>query len=209
MKHTALFFYDIISPYSYLFLKMRHVIDARIDLVPTPIFLPGLLKRQQNVGPAEVPEKRLYTYEFCIWKASQLSIPFCIPARHPFPSVGAQRLLLKHKANFDMLDRAFDFVWAQGRDPELEWTEFCLAMGLPKDEPKPNEDVIKHSLIQNTHHAGDLGVFGVPSIVLNDKVFWGLDSMQWILDVLDNPALRESPEHQRVGSIINPLAKPI
>jgi hypothetical protein len=107
-----------------------------------------------------------------------------------------------------MLDQAFDFVWANGRDPELEWTEFCLALGLPKDEPKPIENAIKQALIQNTQRAADLGVFGVPSIVLYDRVFWGLDSMQWILDVLDNPVLFESPEYQRVSRVVNPLIKP-
>jgi len=205
MKQRGYFYYDIISPYAYLFLKMRGVLEKRLDLIPVPIFFPGLLRIQDNRGPAEVPEKRAHTYTFCVWKAKQLNIPFRFPKRHPFASAAAQRLLLEKNADFNMIDRAFDFVWGQGGDPELDWDKFCKAIHLPEDTPKPQDEIIKQALIKATEDAANHGIFGVPSIRINRQVFWGCDSIDWILEFLDKPDLFSEPAYRDALMTINPL----
>jgi 2-hydroxychromene-2-carboxylate isomerase len=107
-----------------------------------------------------------------------------------------------------MLDRAFDFVWAQGRDPDLEWTEFCASMGLPSDTTRPDSAEIKGRLTQETEQAARQGIFGVPTIVVNQRVFWGCDSIPWILDYLDDTEMFEQPDFQRLRAIKNPLKTP-
>ncbi len=127
------------------------------------------------------------------------------PARHPFPSVAAQRLFLQQNADWEMLDRAFDFVWAEGRDPDLEWPDFCASMGLPSNTIRPDSAEIKASLTKETEQAARQGIFGVPTIVVNQRVFWGCDSIPWILDYLDDPTMFEQPEFQQLRTIENPL----
>lgn len=205
MKTKAYFYYDIISPYSYFFLKLRKCLEDKLELIPTPIFFPGLLRLQDNRGPAEVTEKRIHTYQFCIWKAQKLNLPFQFPKRHPFASAPAQRLLLQHQADFAMLDKAFNFVWEHGRDPELDWEGFCMAIGLPKNTPKPADENIKNELIQSTQNAANLGVFGVPSVRINQQVFWGVDAIDWILEYLDKPSMFDEKEYQNARLTINPL----
>jgi 2-hydroxychromene-2-carboxylate isomerase len=205
MKPKAYFYYDIISPYVYFFLKSRKVLEEKLELIPIPIFFPGLLRLQDNRGPAEVAEKRIHTYQFCVWKAQQLKLPFQFPNRHPFASAPAQRLLLQNKADLAMLDKAFDFVWGQGHDPELEWEDFCEAIGLPKNTPKPQDEQIKKALIDTTQTAANHGVFGVPSLRINEQVFWGNDSIDWALEYLNKPEMFSEKEFQRARSVINPL----
>lgn len=205
MKPKAYFYYDIISPYVYFFLKSRKVLEEKLELIPIPIFFPGLLRLQDNRGPAEVAEKRIHTYQFCVWKAQQLKLPFQFPNRHPFASAPAQRLLLQNKADLAMLDKAFDFVWGQGHDPELEWKDFCEAIGLPKNTPKPQDEQIKKALIDTTQTAANHGVFGVPSIRINEQVFWGNDSIDWALEYLNKPEMFSEKEFQKARSVINPL----
>ena len=205
MKADAYFYYDLISPFSYFFLKSRKVFEKKLEIIPIPIFVAGMFKIQNNRGPAEVPEKRVYTYQFCVWKAQKLIVPFKFPPRHPFSSVSAQRLLLQNQANLSMLDKAFDFVWALGRDPEIEWEAFCLAIGLPGNTPKPLDDDVKQALIQSTEIAAQNGVFGVPSLRINNQVFWGHDSIEWILDFLENPSMFSEVPYQDALLIKNPL----
>ena len=52
MKLKAYFYYDIISPYAYLLLKSRKILEDKLELIPVPIFFPGLLRLQDNRGPA-------------------------------------------------------------------------------------------------------------------------------------------------------------
>jgi 2-hydroxychromene-2-carboxylate isomerase len=52
-KTEGFFYYDIISPFTYLFLRQREVLAKRLNLIPKPIFFPGLLRLQDNRGPAE------------------------------------------------------------------------------------------------------------------------------------------------------------
>ena len=205
MKIKVNFYYDLISPYCYFFLKSRKVLEDRLELIPAPIFLPRLFRLQNNRGPAEVPEKRAHTYQFCVWKAQQLKVPFRFPPRYPFASAAAQRLLLLHSADMALLDKAFDFVWAQGHDPELEWPSFCETIGLPANTPKPAGEEIKKSLSELTEKAAQEGVFGVPSIKVNQHVFWGLDTIDWILQYLDKPGMFDEPEYQNAMLTINPL----
>ena len=104
-----------------------------------------------------------------------------------------------------MLDRAFDFVWAQGRDPDLEWPDFCASMGLPNTLSRPDSAEIKGRLAQETEQAARQGIFGVPTIAVNQRVFWGCDSIPWILDYLDNPNMFKQPEFLQLRAIENPL----
>ena len=75
-KVAATLYYDIISPFAYLYIKQRHRLGSLLDIKPVPILLGGLLRSTDNKGPGEVAAKRPHTYQFCVWQAEKLGIPF-------------------------------------------------------------------------------------------------------------------------------------
>ena len=205
-KVAATFYYDIISPFAYLYLKQRQRLDSKLDITPVPILLGGLLRSTENKGPGEISAKRPHTYQFCVWQAEKLGIPFRFPEHHPFTTVAAQRLLTQEKADWAMVERAFDYVWVEGKDPNLSWSEFCVYLGLSADTTRPENPEVKAQLIANTNQAKLDGAFGIPALVVNQRCFWGVDAIDWTLDYLDRPGMFEEASYAYAGNVPNGLA---
>ena len=64
----------------------------------------------------------------------------------------------------------------------MSWPDFCAYLGLSLDTPKPDDALVKAQLIANTEQAKADGAFGVPALVVNQRCFWGVDTMDWVLD---------------------------
>ncbi len=204
-KIPATFYYDIVSPFAYLYLKQRSRLENKLDIKPVPVLLGGLLRATENKGPGEVAAKRPHTYQFCVWQAEKLGIPFRFPEHHPFMTVTAQRLLVEQNADWKMVERAFDYVWVEGKDPNLSWPEFCSHLGLAADTPKPESPEVKAQLIANTNQAKAAGAFGVPALVVNQHCFWGVDTIDWVLDYLARPSMFTEPAYAYAGNVPNGL----
>ncbi len=204
-KIPATFYYDIVSPFAYLYLKQRSRLEKALDIKPVPVLLGGLLRATENKGPGEVAAKRPHTYQFCVWQAERLGIPFRFPEHHPFMTVTAQRLLVEQNADWKMVERAFDYVWVEGKDPNLSWPEFCSHLDLAADTPKPESAEVKTQLIANTNQAKAAGAFGVPALVVNQHCFWGVDTIDWVLDYLARPSMFAEPSYAYAGNVPNGL----
>ena len=192
----ALWFFDIISPFAYLHLHKMRPLLGQVKVEPVPVLFAGMLKHWDNKGPAEVPPKRLHTYQQCVWSASQAGVPFLMPPRHPFNPLAAQRLLVGLGAGMDQIEQAFHFVFGEGRDPELEFQAFAERLGVPDPAPLITAPAVKQQLMDNTQRAIDQGVFGVPTLKLRDRLFWGSDTVDWALAFLQDPDLFNRPEYQ-------------
>jgi 2-hydroxychromene-2-carboxylate isomerase len=204
-KIPATFYYDIVSPFAYLYLKQRSRLENKLDIKPVPVLLGGLLRAAENKGPGEIAAKRPHTYQFCVWQAEKLGIPFRFPEHHPFMTVTAQRLLVEQNADWKMVEKAFDYVWVEGKDPNLSWPEFCNFLGLATDTPKPDSTQVKAQLIANTNQAKASGAFGVPALVVNQHCFWGVDTIDWVLDYLARPSMFAEPSYAYAGNVPNGL----
>ena len=204
-KTSATLYYDIISPFAYLYIKQRKRLENKLNITPVPILLGGLFRATDNKGPGEVAAKRPHTYQFCVWQAEKLGIPFRFPEHHPFMTVAAQRLLVQAKADWTMVERAFDYVWVEGKDPNLSWSGFCTYLGLPADTAKPESPEVKAELIANTNRAKEDGAFGVPALKLNQHCFWGVDTIDWALDYLARPGMFEEAPYAYAGNVPNGL----
>lgn len=205
-KVAATFYYDIISPFAYLYIKQRHRLESQLDITPVPILLGGLLRASDNKGPGEIAAKRPHTYQFCVWQAEKLGIPFRFPEHHPFMTVAPQRLLVEQKADWQMLEKAFDYIWMEGKDPNLSWSEFCSYLGLASDTPKPESPAVKEQLIANTQQAKQDGAFGVPALIVKQHCFWGVDTIDWTLDYLSRPKMFEEASYAFAAKVPNGLA---
>lgn len=205
-RTPAIFYYDIVSPFAYLYIKQRQRLEAQLDIKPVPILLGGLLRATENKGPGEVAAKRPHTYQFCVWQAERLGIPFRFPEHHPFMTIAAQRLLVEQDAAWSMVERAFDYVWVEGKDPNLSWPEFCTYLGLSADTPKPDNAEVKAKLIENTNQAKSDGAFGVPALVVNQHCFWGVDTIDWVLDYFARPGMFTEAPYAYASNVPNGLS---
>lgn len=191
----AYWFFDLISPFSYLHYGAMRRLRDRLDIQPVPVLFAGLLKHWGTKGPAEVPSKRLHTYQYCVWAASHQALPFRMPARHPFNPLPAQRLLIALGATDPVVGSAFHFVYGEGHDPEREFPALAERLGAPDATALISAPEVKQQLIVNTQRAIGLGVFGVPTLVFRDRLFWGSDTVDWALQFLDQPDLFQRPEY--------------
>lgn len=191
----AQWYFDLVSPFSYLHFHRLAPLRARLDIEPVPVLLAGMLKHWDSKGPAEIAPKRLHTYQQCVWQASLQGLPFRMPPRHPFNPLAAQRLLVAIGAGDAAIAKAFDFVFAEGRDPEREFAALAERLGVPDAAERVARPEVKQRLIANTRRAIDGGVFGVPSLVVRGQVFWGNDTVDWTTRFLDEPGLFDRPEY--------------
>lgn len=197
----ANWYFDLISPFSYLHLRQFSRLPADMEIEYVPVLFAGMLKHWENKGPAEVPPKRIYMYKQLTWLADHLGIPFRMPPNHPFNSLHGLRLLIAAGATRQHVETAFDMVWKEGRDLQdpKELSELARRLGV--QESQAADEAVKARLKSNTEAAIARGVFGVPSFLLGDTLFWGQDSLDMMLDYLKDPGLFATAEMRRVGDL--------
>ena len=103
------------------------------------------------------------------------------------------------------MDAIFDGVWGKGLsgDNPEHWKTFCETVGLTEEEAneKISDPEIKSLLRKNGEEAIDAGVFGVPTMLIGDKLFWGNDCCEMLREYLLNPNLYESAEMKRLENL--------
>src|SRR5262245_794695 len=198
---AAQWFFDVVSPFTYLHLGQFGRLHPSLEVEFIPVLFAGLLRRWDNKGPAELPTKRIHAYRYCSWTASTLGIPFRMPPRHPFNPLPIQRLLVALGAGRAHVEKAFDFIYGQGRDPELGWPDLCAALGAANADALIGGPAVKQRLLANTEQAADAGVFGVPTFRVRDQLFWGGDTIAWMNAFVDDPGMFERGEMARAARI--------
>ena len=199
----ATWYFDFVSPYAYLQSRMLHKFAGKASITMKPVLFAGLLSQSKNLGPAEIPAKRVWTYRFCTWFGRAHGIPFKFPPRHPFNPLKPLRLAIAEGAKPAAVQTIFDFIWAEGRDPSdaAEWKSLGAKLGHADPDAVIEKPEVKDALRANTEAAIAAGVFGVPSFVVDGEVFWGVDATEFVLQYLDNPALLRDPEFHRVANL--------
>lgn len=199
----AIWYFDFVSPYAYLQSRMLHKFVGKARIAMKPVLFAGLLAHSKNLGPAEIPAKRVWTYRFCTWFARDHDIPFKFPPRHPFNPLKPLRLAIALGAVPEAVHAIFDFIWAEGRDPAdpVEWNALGTRLGVADPEAAIDKQAVKDALRANTEAAIAAGVFGVPSFVIGGEVFWGVDATDFVLQYLDDPAMLRDPEYRRIANL--------
>ncbi len=201
-------YFDFLSPFAYLQFAGHPGLFRRSDLDLKPVLFAGLLKHFGHKGPVEIESKRIYTYRHTQWQADKYGIPMKYPPGHPFNPLHALRLALALGGTYDTVKAIFDFIWLEGRSPNDDWKALCAALGVPGAEVLAASEAVKTGLRENTDEAIRAGVFGVPTFVVDDQLFWGVDSTAMLLDYLDNPQLFESDEMKRLRYLPVAAARP-
>jgi 2-hydroxychromene-2-carboxylate isomerase len=195
--------FDFVSPFSYLHLKLLDGIGMPLEIEAVPVLFAGLLDATGSRGPAEIPAKRIQTYRYCTWLARREGIPLRFPPRHPFNPLFGLRLAVAGEASLETVERMFDVIWKDGRDPEDAETMSAMARAAGVDDALAATSApgVKARLRSNTEAAAAEGIYGVPTFEIAGEYFWGCDSIGLMNDFLRNPAYFEEPEMARVSGL--------
>lgn len=206
--HDIQFFYDPISPYAYLAFErlpetlMGHSVNVRYR----PVLFAALLRVHGQLGPAEIAGKRDWTYRQASWLAHHHGVPLDLPAAHPFNPLPLLRLGLAcarpeapGETSRYVAEQLFHHVWRGGQDAadagrlgalQTRLEEHMALRG--REWLAPDSEVVKQRLRSNTEAALELGVFGVPSLLLDGQLFWGHDALPMLRAYMDGDAWFES-----------------
>ena len=190
MKHLT-FYLDFISPYAYLaFEKLPQALMGHsVSVSYKPILFAALLKHHGQLGPAEMPGKRDWTYRQVLWQAQTQDVDLQMPTSHPFNPLSLLRLALacspQGTPNRYVCETVFKHVW-QGGAPADDPERLQQLTQLLAPQRLVGSDEVKAQLKANTEEALALGVFGVPTIQVDDKLFWGFDALPMLTAYLNN-----------------------
>jgi 2-hydroxychromene-2-carboxylate isomerase len=184
----AVFHYDLGSPYAYLAAeRIAAVFEAAGAAQPEwqPVLLGGLFRRFDRGSWAEASGRAAGLAE-CERRASAYGLP---PIRWPDPFPGDMLFAMRVATFAKEIGRTVSFslaafrqAFAAGRDLS-EPDNVLIAAASSELHPRAieaaaNRDSIKARLREATDRAGDLGVTGVPAVVVGDEVFWGDDRLE-------------------------------
>jgi 2-hydroxychromene-2-carboxylate isomerase len=181
--------YDVISPFAYLALPRLGEFPETVQLTAMPVLFAALLDHFGQRGPAEIPSKRRFTYRFALWRARRLQLPMQFPPAHPFNPLAALRLIIAAGSTLHAARTVLTAVFGAGRDVSDPSVVAHLAqeLGVANPEQALADPAVKARLRQNTQWASERGVFGVPTLVIGEELFWGHDAIDMALDYLKNP----------------------
>ena len=203
MIRHADWYFDYVSPYAYLQLASFDRLPADLEVRIVPVLFAGLLGHWETKGPAEIPAKRRQTYRYCHWLAGKRGVPFRTPPRHPFNPLALLRLTIVLGAEREIVRRVFHHVWGAGQDGQDPVALRVLAdeLGVADLEARIGDPAVKQALRDNTEEAVGRGVYGIPSFVIDDEVFWGDDTTDMMLEFLADPGMFARGDLARLGDL--------
>lgn len=194
MNRELEFYFDFQSPYSYLafnWLKVNKVLleHLKIEIKYIPIFLGAVIKHYETKGPAEIEPKRNYLFKDCMRLASKRGIPFTPPKILPFNSLYVLRMVeaASQEKKFSLIEAFFSAGWEKGQDIGSEESLFKVLK-----ENSFSTDLLEHCTSVNVRRnmkanfktAIEKGVFGVPTFIFKNELFWGNDSTDHLVDFI-------------------------
>ncbi len=185
------FYFDFVSPYSFFAHKEISKIEKRnsVKIKYKPILLGGLHNLHGIKAPAFIPAKAKHMIRDCKLIAEKNKIKFKFNSYFPIRSLNLMRgVLVAEEDNYKSyyIDSIFNAIWQDG----LNMNDENIIQKILKNlnvNPKTfflrsASSSIKDSLKKRTNEAYEKGIFGAPSFVSNNKVFWGQDRIEFVLN---------------------------
>lgn len=187
--------FDVLSPFAWLQWRRLHALGLQQQMDLRPVLLGALLQHHGQLGPAEIPAKRRFTYRHVCWLAAQQKVPLRFPPLHPFNPLAALRLIVAAGCTVTSVDVVLGAVWAEGRavDTAESLADAGRALGIEDVGAAIADPSVKSKLAEFGAEALAEGVFGVPTIVDRGQLFWGLDATDLYLEFRADPDLFERP----------------
>jgi 2-hydroxychromene-2-carboxylate isomerase len=184
------FYFDFISPYSFLAHKQIRKIENKegIKIIYKPVLLGGLHNLHGIKAPAFIPAKAKHMVRDCKLIAEKNNIRFKFNAYFPIRSLNLMRgVLVAEEDNVKKyyIDNIFNTIWQDGLNMNDAIVIQKILQNLninPKTfSLRATSSLIKDLLRKKTNEAYEKGVFGAPTFVVNNKIFWGQDRIEFAL----------------------------
>ena len=186
------FYFDFISPYTYLAYKKIKSLPKDIKINCKPILLGGLHNLEGITAPAFIKPKLKHMVNDCLLIAKKNNFDFKWNSKFPINSLNIMRgyfaINLKNKDQY--IETMFNAYWRNDLDISKE--EILIPL---LDQCKIDKDiffktikdpVIKEKLKKATKNAHEKEIFGAPTFIVNNKIFWGQDRLEFALDEYKN-----------------------
>ena len=194
MTKSIDFYFDFISPYAYLAHKRIINIEKieKIKFVYKPILLGGLHNLRKITPAAFIEAKKKFTVHDCKMVAKKFQIEFKFNDKFPINSINLMRGILTVDENIKKkyINDFFNAYWSLNLDLSNEETVKKILNNLNIDPnsffEKITEQRIKDKLKKLTQESFDKDIFGAPTFIVNNKLFWGQDRLDYALDECKN-----------------------
>ena len=187
MTKSIEFYFDFISPYSYLaYQKIKRIKEINFKFMP--ILVGGLHNLQGVTAPAFIKPKLKHMISDCELIAKKNKSDFTWNSKFPINSLNIMRgyLFISDDVKHVYLNIMLEAYWKNNLDTSNEETLKTLLEKCKIDSNNFFEGIknpkIKGELKAVTQDAHDKEIFGVPTFVVNNKIFWGQDRLEFALD---------------------------
>ena len=184
------FYFDFVSPYTFISFQqiksLRFKQDFKFRL--KPILLGGLHNLHKITAPAFIPAKAKFMIRDCKMVSEKHKISFKFNSYFPIKTVDLMRGVIIAEddgiAN-NYIDKIFEAMWVSGLNLNDQDVIDKILKNL-QINPKTfslrilNQN-IKDDLKKRTQEAYEKGVFGAPTFLVNNKIFWGQDRLEYAL----------------------------
>lgn len=195
MSKTVEFYFDLGSPATYLAYTQLPKICEQADsqLIYIPMLLGGVFKATGNASPATIPAKGLYMFQDLDRYARRYGVPLKFNPHFPINTLLLMRAVtgiqLRHPERFlAFIDCLFQALWVEGRSLDDPAT---VASVLTQHGFDPQavlvltaDEEVKAALKDNTERAVKRGVFGAPSMFVDNQLFFGQDRLDFVTEAL-------------------------
>ena len=184
------FYFDFVSPYSFLAHKKIRKIEniKKIKIRYKPILIGGLHNLHGIKAPAFIPAKARHMIRDCKLIAIKNGVKFKFNSYFPIRSLNLMRgVFVAEEDNIksNYIDNIFNTIWQDG----LNMNDQIIVEKVLKNlniNPKTfslrsTSSLIKDMLRNKTNEAYEKGIFGAPTFVVNNKIFWGQDRIEFAL----------------------------
>jgi 2-hydroxychromene-2-carboxylate isomerase len=178
------FWFDFSCPFAYIAATRAHDLakrtGAQLDL--RPMLLGGVFKARgtpQNLAGTLSPAKARHNLDDMRRQAQRAGVPLRMPKNHPIRTVEALRCVLAAGVSLPLIRRIYQAYWDENADisrPEV-LARAIAEVGLDAEAvlARAQSPEIKEELRRRTEEAVERGIFGVPTYVIEDELFWGQD----------------------------------
>ena len=193
MSNHIDFYFDVISPYSYIAHKKIQKIkeNQKTIFIYKPILLGGLHNLAGIKAPAFNKYKMKNMQTDCELVSKKNDISFIWNSKFPINSLSIMRgyLSVDNNQKEKYLDIFFNAYWRDNLDlsSEQEFSKLLDALEIDNNIffDKIKQQSIKDDLKQFTNDAFEKEVFGAPTFIVNNKIFWGQDRLEYALEELN------------------------
>ena len=188
MTKTIDFYFDFISPYTYIGHKRIEKEGNGINFNYKPILLGGLHKLWNITPQAYIEPKKQFMIMDCEMVSKKFKIDFIFNSKFPLNTIKLMRgcLILENDQLKKYIQLVFDAYWKNNEDitSNKVLIKILTQIGINLEEfsKKIEENEIKEKLKNFTNDAFKKNIFGAPTYVVNNKNFWGQDRFDYAVE---------------------------